>query len=144
MYGVSAFQDYLEYSIGSRKETLSHVNVDSGVCFSGTGEQNYFVYNDKVTDTTTLMNLTSPSQTQIQLCEDMGCLPVVAVKDPIQYLIVRQPSSDGLVHVLDIEANFSTIISAKHRASDMFTIVHIKTPLYPSPSELPPRKKIKI
>ncbi len=58
----------------------------------------------------------------------MGCLPVIAVEDPIRYLIVRQPSSDELVHVLDIESNFSTIISAKHRASDMFTIVQVKAP----------------
>jgi hypothetical protein len=144
IYGVSAFQDYLEYSIGSRKGTLSHVNVDSGVCFSGTGDQNYFVYNDKVTDTTALMNLTSPSQTQMLLCEDMGCLPVVAVEDPIRYLIVGQPSSDGRLNVLDVKANFTTIISAKHRASDMFTVVHVKAPLYPSPSELPPRKKTQL
>ena len=145
MYGIRAFHDYLEYSIGQSKGTLSHVNVDSGVCFSGTGEQNYFVYNNKVTDTTTLMNLTSPSQTQMQLCEDTGCLPIIAVEDPIRYLIVRQPLSDGRVNVLDIESNFSMIISAdNHEASDMFTIVHIKVPLYPSPSELPPRKKTQL
>ena len=145
MYAISAFHDYLEYSIGQRKGTLSHVNVDSGVCFSGTGGQNYFVYNDKVTDTTSLMNLASPSQTQMQLCEGTGCLPVIAVEDPIRYLIVRQPSSDGQVNVLDVESNFSMIISANnHETSDMFTIVHVKAPLYPYPSELPPRKKTQL
>ena len=134
MYGVSAFQDYLEYSIGQRKGTLSHVNVDSGVCFSGTGGQNYFVYNDKITNTTSLMNLTSPSQAQVQFCEDTGCLPIITVEDPIRYLIVRQPSSDGRVSVLDIKANFSAVISAKHKTSDMFTIIHTKAPFYPTPS----------
>ena len=140
MYGVSAFQNYLEYSIGPSKGTLSHVNVDSGVCFNGTGGQNFFVYNDKVTDTTTLMNLTSARQAQMQLCEHMDCLPVIVIEDPVRYLIVRQPSSDRRVNVLDIKANFSTIISAEHKASDMFTVVHIKVPFYPSPS-FPPSLK---
>lgn len=132
MYGVSAFQNYLEYTISQRRGTLSRVNVDSGICFNGTGGQNFFVYNDKVADTTTLMTLTSARQTQMQLCEDMDCLPVIAIEDPVQYLIVRQPSGDGRVNVLDVGANFSTIISANHETSDMFTIVHVKAPLYHS------------
>ena len=135
MYGVNAFQNYLEYSIGQSKGTLLHVNVDSGVCFNGAGGQNFFAYNDKVTDTTTLMNLTSAGQKE--LCENMDCLPVIAVEDPVRYLIVRWPSGDGRVKVLDVEANFSTIISTHNLASDMFTIVHVKAPLHhslPGPS----------
>ena len=140
MYGVSAFQNYLEYSINQRKGTLSRVSVDSGICFGGKGGQNFFVYNDKLADTTTLMNLSSAEK--IQLCENLHCLPAITVEDPVRYLIVRQPSSDGQVSVLDIEENFTMIISANiHEASDMFTIMHVKAPLYPSPSGLPPIEK---
>ena len=134
MYGVKAFQNYIEYSIGQRTGTLSHVNVDSGVCFSGSGGQNFFVYNDKVADTTALMNITLDRQAQMQLCKNLDCLPIIAVEDPVRYLIIRQPSGDGRVSVLDIEANFSTIISAEHEASDMFTVVYVKAPFYPTPS----------
>lgn len=144
MYGVKAFQNYLEYSIGQRKGTLSHVSVDSGVCFSGLGGQNFFVYNDKIADATTLMNLTSDSQTLqklTSLCENLDCLPVIAVEQPVRYLIIRQPSGDGRVNVLDVEEKFSTIISADHEASDMFTIIHAKAPLSPvSPAPDPDRE----
>ena len=82
MYGVSAFQNYLEYSIDQRKGTLSHVSVDKGICFDGKGGQNFFVYNDKVADTTTLMNLSSSGK-KIQLCENLNCLPAITVEDPV-------------------------------------------------------------
>ena len=143
MYGVSAFQNYLEYSINQRKGTLSRVSLDSSICFDGKGGQNFFVYNDKLADTTTLMNLSSSGK-KIQLCENLDCLPAIAVEDPVRYLIVRQPSGDGQISVLDVEENFTMIISANmhdSEASDMFTIVHVKAPLYPSPSGLPPIEK---
>ena len=138
-YGVNAFQNYLEYSIGTNKGTLSDINVGSGMCFNETGGRSYFVYNDKVSDTTTLIDLTSAERIQIPFCENLDCLPVIAIEDPVRYLIIRQPSGDGRVNELDIEANFSTIISVDHKASDMFTVVHTKAPSYPSPG--PPAPK---
>ena len=98
MYGVSVFQNYLEYSINQRKGTLSHVSLDSSICFDGKGGQNFFVYNDKLADTTTLMNLSSSGK-KIQLCENLNCLPAITVEDPVRYLIVGQLSDDERVNV---------------------------------------------
>ena len=139
-YRVNAFQNYLQYSIGSSTGTLSDIKVGSGMCFNGTGGKSYFVYNDKVTDTTTLINLSSAGQ--MPLCESLDCLPVIAIEDPVRYLVIRQPSGSGRVNVLDIEANFSMIISVDHQASDMFTVVHVKALSYPSLEPPAPRGEI--
>ena len=133
MYEVKAFKNYFEYSIGQNQGTVSHVNVDSGVCFTSAEGQSFFVYTDRIADRTTLMDLTSSRMGQ-PLCNDQDCLPVIAIEDPVRYLIVRQPSRDGKVIVLDIATNFSTIISVDHKTSDMYmyTIVHAKGQLYSS------------
>ena len=133
-YAVVAYKNYLQYSIGSRTGTLSRVNIDNGICFDGTGRVNFFVYNDKAADSVVVIDLNFVSQTaQIPLCQNLDCLPVIAVEDPVRYLIIRQPSHDDRVNVIDIKSNFSTIISARHKMSEMFAVVHIKAHSYPSP-----------
>ena len=133
MYEVKAFKNYFEYSIGQNQQgAVSHVNVDSGVCFISAEGQSFFVYTDRIADRTTLMDLTASRMMGEPLCNDQDCLPVIAIEDPVRYLIVRQPSRDGQVSVLDIATNFSTIISVDHKTSEMYTIVHAKGQLYPS------------
>ena len=67
----------------------------------------------------------------MSLCAHQDCPPVIAVEEPIRYLIVRQPLGDGRVKVLDVETNFSTIISASHQRSEMYTVVRDKAALAP-------------
>ena len=138
-YAVSAFQNYLEYTIGSRRGTLTNVTVDmySGVCFTGLRNISFFVYKDKVIDKTMLVNLTSGGRKRT-LCENMNCLLIIALQDPVRYLVVREPSNNGKVNVLDVEKNFSVIISANHEASEMFTVLNVGVPKPPGP----PRKDV--
>ena len=138
-YTVSAFDNYLEYTIGSRSGTLTNVNVDmySGMCFTGLRNISFFVYNDKVADKNVLVDLTSGGRKSI-LCKSMNCLPIIAVQDPVRYLVVRELSNDGRVNVLDVEKNFSVIISANHEASEMFAVLSVGAHKPPGP----PRKDV--
>ena len=140
-YVVNAFKNYLQYAIGPKTGTLSGVNVDSGVCINGTKGLNLFAYTDKVADKTVLLALTSDGQSEKSLCENHGCLPLITFGDPIRYLLIREPANNGRLTVLDVERNFSVIISADHEMSDMFAIVRVKAPTNP-PQPLPPRKAV--
>ena len=137
-YGVNAYKNYLKFTIGSRKGTISNVNTNSGMCINGTRGESFFVYIDKTADTVFLVNLTSAGRMPISTsgCASVDCLPIILVED--QYLVIRQSSGVGRVMVLDIATNFSTIISANHETPEMLTVVRDKVLTYP----LPPRRAV--
>ena len=140
-YEITVKEDYLEYRIGSRMGTLSNVDFDNGLCLNGTASNNFFTYIDKTTDSLHIFNLTSASETHLESvitteCSGVDCIPLELVGD--RYLVIQQARESGMIHVLDIDSDFRTVVSVDHQTPSLVTIVQVKT--IPSPTVAPNNK----
>ena len=132
-YGVTVYDDYLEYRIGSMTGTISDVDFDSGLCINGSTEGNFLTYIDKTDDSVQVINLTSTSQAPVALsfavgCADVDCIPLLLVDD--RYLVIQQAGGDGIMLVLDTNNEFRTTVNVAHQTPSLVTVLQDKTVLH--------------
>ena len=128
-YGLTVYNDYLEYRIGSQEGTILDVDFDSGLCFNGSTNENIFTYIDKTADSIHFINLTSPSQIPAVpsftvRCANVDCIPLLFVGD--RYLVIQQAEGEGIMMVLDVNNELRPAITLAHQTPSLVTILQDK------------------